>query len=70
MKKQKQTNLSILDVLFRLGHTSEIHFKNTEKQKFLGVMSDCELLKLKSVVSQKSKYLSVYPLFTFICDTS
>lgn len=33
-------------------------------------MSDSELLKLKSVVSKKNKYLSVYPLFTFICDTS
>lgn len=68
MEKQKQTNLFALDILFYLWHI-ETHFENKPKNPIHNE-STYDLLKLKSALSRKSKYLFIYPLFTSVCNTS
>lgn len=65
---EKQTNLFTLDVFFYLWHI-ETHFENKAKNPSHNE-STYDLLKLKSALSRKSKYLFIYPLFTLVCNTS
>lgn len=68
VEKQKQTNLFALDILFYLWHI-ETHFENKPKNPIHNE-STYDLLKLKSALSRKSKYLFIYPLFTSVYNTS